>query len=165
MPPQVGFRPADLSSDRGFDMTAFPDALTACTAEAIRTRRGNSLKWTHTRDLLADELRLDDRDIAISLITHNNYRPRLRQVGFDGDRDLAVLVLDVASKFTDRVCEGLHRYRSLPQWPLLILHETPSGRYKGERLILGPTNSATLRDRARVAWPGITVSSYESVWK
>ena len=91
-----------MSLDRGFDMTAFPDVLTVCIAEAIRTRRGNSLKWTPTRDLLADELRLDDRDIAISLITHNNYQPRLRQVGFDGDRDLAVLILDVASKFTDR---------------------------------------------------------------
>lgn len=157
--------PAVLSFVRGFDMPAFSDVLTACIAEAIGTRRGNIMDWTRVKDLLADELGLDDREINISVITHNNFQPRLRQRGFDGELDLAVLILDADSAFTDRVCEGLHRQRSRPRWPLLVLHESPSGRFKGERLILGPTNSATLRDRARGAWPGITVSSYESVWR
>jgi len=103
-------------------MPAFSELLTSCISEAIRTRRGNSLNWTHVKDLLADQLRLDDSDITISLISHNNYQPRLRQVGFDGEHNLAVLILDVDSNFTDRVCDGLHRYRTRPQWPLLVLH-------------------------------------------
>ena len=146
-------------------MPNFSDVLTSCIAKAVLTRRRNIIDWTHAKDLLADELRLDDREINISLVSHNNFQPRLRQRGFDGDLDLAVLILDVGSTFTDRVCEGLHRQRSRPNWPLLILKELPSGRYKGERLILGPANSASLKKRAQVAWPGITVSSYESVWK
>lgn len=146
-------------------MPAFSDVLTSSILEALRTRRRNILDWARVKDLLAEELRLDDHEINVSLVSHNNFQPRLRQRGFDGDLDLAVLILDVGSSFTDRVCDGLHRQRSRPNWPLLILQETPSRRYVGDRLILGPTNSASLKERARVAWPGITVSSYESVWK
>jgi hypothetical protein len=146
-------------------MPSFSVVLTSCIAKAVLTRRRNIIDWTNVKDLLADELRFEDREINISLVSHNNFQPRLRQRGFDGDLDLAVLILDVGSTFTDRVCEGLHRQRSRPNWPLLILKEMPSGQYKGERLILGPTNSASLKKRAQVAWSGIAVSPYESVWK
>ena len=146
-------------------MPSFSEALSSCIAEAVRTRRSNIVDWTRSKRLLADEFRLDDSRMNVSLVSYNNFQPRLRQKGFDGELDLAVLILDVGSSFTDRVCEGLHRQRSRPDWPLLILHETPSGRYRGERLILGPTNSASLKERALTAWPSITVSRYESVWR
>ena len=90
-------------------MPPFSDVLTSCIAKAVLPRRSNIIDWAHVKDLLADELRFEDREINISLVSHNNFQPRLRQRGFDGELDLAVLILDIGSTFTDRVCEGLHR--------------------------------------------------------
>ena len=145
-------------------MSSFGDVLSVSIAEALATRRRNIIDWTRTKDLLGDQLNLDDQSMNISLVSHNNFHPRLRQKGFDGSLDLAVLVLELGTTFTDRVCEGLHNQRNRPDWPLLVITETPSGRFKGQRLILGPTNSSSLRSRAEAGMPGIQVMRYESVW-
>lgn len=146
-------------------MTAFRDVLTKSIAEALRNRRRNVIDWTATKVLLGSEFRLDPGKMNVSLISHNNFHPRLRQKGFDGELDLAVLVSDIGSTFTDRVCDGLHRQRSEPDWPLLVLQETSSGHFRGERFIMGPSESQALRRRVEASWPGIRVSTYRSVWR
>jgi hypothetical protein len=145
-------------------MSSFGDVLSASIAEALATRRRNIIDWSRTKDVLGEQLDLDDQSMNISLVSHNNFHPRLRQKGFDGSLDLAVLVLELGTTFTDRVCEGLHNQRNRPDWPLLVITETPSGRFKGLRLILGPTNSSALKTRAEAGMPGLQVMRYESVW-
>lgn len=145
-------------------MAAFRDVLASCIGETLRNRRGNSIDWTQAKHLLGKELSLDEQRMNISLISHNNFHPRIRQRGFDAPLDLAVLISDVSSSFTDRVCDGLHRQRSRPDWPLLVLQETATGCYAGRKFVMGPTASPDLRRRVEACWPMIPVATYQSVW-
>jgi hypothetical protein len=145
-------------------MASFSDVLSTCLVDDLSARRRNIIDWTRTKDVIAAEFNLDDQAMNISLVSHNNFQPRLRQRGFDGPLDLAVLVLDADSMFTDRVRAGLHRHRTRPDWPLMLIQETPSGRYRGLCLVLGPTNSTALKQRAESSIPGMQVVRYEAVW-